>query len=196
MNFKIAVVSFLVMKSSLIIYGQSVSPQALITTFSHQNSTQVEPRIKTYGFLHSETTGITSYVIINGKAKPIQFRADSDPFAMKSFDALKPRISLPNTDGKKLFLIGQYFSAPKHTHSCPQCADSEEYREFKLVDWFIIAPFKVVRDDCGPCAYLRPENLRTKTALELKDFDDFEGRDSLDVRRFQRKKRLRYRGRI
>lgn len=192
MNFKIAVVSFLVMKSSLIIYGQRVSPQALITTFSHQNSTRVEPRIKTYGFLHSETTGITSYVIIIGKAKPIQFHPDSDPLAMKSFNALKARISLPNTDGKKLFLIGQYFSAPKHTRSCPQCADSEEYREFKLVDWFIIAPFKVVREGCdGLCAYLRPENLRTKTGLELKDFDDFDGRDSMDVRRFQRKKRLR-----
>jgi hypothetical protein len=192
MNFKIAVVSFLVMESSLIIYGQSVPPPTLITTFSQHNATPVEPMIKTYGFLHEETTGITSYVVINGKAKPIQFRPDSDPLAMKSFDALKPRISLPNTDGKKVFLIGQYFSAPKHTRSCPQCADSQEYREFKLVDWFIIAPFKVIREDCdGLCAYLRPENLRTKTGLELKDFDDFEGRDSMDVRRFQRKRRLR-----
>lgn len=194
MNF--VAVSFLFMKFLLLIYGLSVSEPALITTFSQQKAIQVEPRIKTYGFLHSETTGITSYVIINGKKKPIQFRSDSDPLAMKSFDALHSRILLPNTDGKKLFLIGQYFSAPKRTRSCPQCADSEEYREFKLVDWYIIAPFRVVREDCGPCPYLRAENLRTKSGLELKDFNDFDGRDNLDVRRFQRKRRLRLRGRI
>jgi hypothetical protein len=186
---KILAVSFLFMNSLLIIYGQSASRPAFNTTFSLLSTIQVEPNVKTYGFMHSETTGITSYVIINGKKKPILFRADSDPLAVKSLYALNSRISLPNTDGKKLFLIGQYFSEPKHTRSCPQCADSEEYCEFKLVDWYIITPFKIVREDCGPCPYLREENLRKKSSLEVKDFDDFDGRDNLDVSRFQRKKR-------
>jgi hypothetical protein len=35
---------------------------------------------------------------------------------------------------------------------------------------------------------LREENLRKKSSLELKDFDAFDGRDNMDVRRFQRKK--------
>jgi len=185
-----AAVSFLFIKCLLIIYGQSVSPPALITNFSQQKASQVEPRIKTYGFLHSETTGITSYVIINGKKKPILFHADSDPLAVKSLYALNSRIILPNTDGRKLFLIGQYLAEPKRTRSCRQCAKSEEYREFKLVDWYIITPFKVVREDCGTCPYLREENLRTKNGLELKDFDAFDGRENMDVRRFQQKKRL------
>jgi hypothetical protein len=189
MNFKMSAVSLLFMKALLLIYGLSVSEPALIITLPQQKAIQVEPRIKTYGFLHSETTGITSYVIINGKKKPIQFRPDSDPLAMKSFHALDSRILLPNTDGKKLFLIGQYLSEPKHTRSCPQCADPEEYREFRLVAWYIIVPFKVVREDCGPCPYLREENLRTKGSLELTDFDDFDGRDNIDVRRFQRQKK-------
>jgi len=186
---KILAVSFLFMNSLLNIYGQSASQPAFNTTFSQLSTIQVEPKVKTYGFVHEETTGITSYVIIKGKRKPIQFRADSDPLAVNSLYALNPRISLPNTDGKKLFLIGQYFSEPKHTRSCRGCADSEEYREFKLVDWYIITPFKITREDCGPCPYLREENLRKKSSLEVNDFDDFDGRDNLDVSRFQRKKR-------
>jgi hypothetical protein len=177
----------------LMIYGPSTPPHALN---SQQSKVQVEPKVKTYGFVHLETTGITSYVIINGKEMPIQFRADSDPLAMKSLYALNSRILLPNTDGKKLFLIGQYFAEPKHTRSCRQCATVEEYREFKLVDWYIITPFKVVREDCGPCPYLREENLRKKSGLDLKDFQDFAGRDNMDVRRFQREKRIASRHRI
>ena len=192
MSIKIVRVSFL-LSSLLMICGPSVSQPALNTAFSQLSTNQVEPEVKTYGFLHMETTGITSYVIINGKEKPIMFRPDSDPLAMKSFDALNSRIILPNTDGKKLFLIGQYFSEPRHTRSCPECATAEEYREFRLVDWYIITPFKEVREDCGPCAYLRKENLRKRSSLELKDFDAFDGRDNMDVRRFQRKRSDRYR---
>jgi len=192
MNIKIVAVSFL-FNSLLIIYGQSAFRPALNTGFSQLSTNQVEPKVKTYGFLHMETTGITSYVIINGKEKPIMFRPDSDPLAMKSFDALNARIILPNTDGKKLFLIGQYFSEPRHTRSCPECATAEEYREFRLVDWYIITPFKEVREDCGPCPYLRKENLRNRSSLELKDFDAFDGRDNMNVRRFQRKRSDRYR---
>jgi hypothetical protein len=147
---------------------------------------QVVPKIETYGFVHLETTGITSYVIIKDKKTPIQFRLDSDPLAVKSLNALKARVLLPNSDGKKLFLVGQYFAEPKRTRGCPQCATIEEYREFRLVDWYILTPFKVVREDCGPGAYLRSEHLREKKHLELTDFQYFEGRDNMNVRRFQR----------
>ena len=96
MNIKIVAVSFL-WSSLLMIYGPSASRPAFNTAFSQLSTNQGEPQVKTYGFLHMETTGITSYVIINGKEKPIMFRSDSDPLAMKSFNALKPRISLPNS---------------------------------------------------------------------------------------------------
>ncbi len=70
------------------IYGQGVSPSALITTVSQQSTIQVEPKVNTYGFVHLETTAINSYVVINGKEKPILCRADSDPLAVKSLYAL------------------------------------------------------------------------------------------------------------
>jgi hypothetical protein len=100
MNIKIVGVSFL-LNSLLIIYGQSASRPAFNTAFSQLSTNQVEPKVRTYGFLHMETTGITSYVIVNGKEKPILFRPDSDLLALKSFDALNSRIFLPNADGKK-----------------------------------------------------------------------------------------------
>ncbi len=186
-------VAFFLMSSLLVIYGPSASSHAVN---SQQSRVQFEPKVKTYGFVHLEATGITSYVTINGKEMPIQFRADSDPLAVKSLYALSSRILLPNSDGKKLFLIRQYFAEAKHTPGCRQCATVEEYREFKLVDWYIITPFKVVREDCGPCPYLREENLRKKGRLDLTDFQDFGGRDNMDVRRFQRKKGIPLRRRI
>lgn len=154
------------------------------------NIVQVKPKFETYGFVHRETTGITSYAVINGKHLPIQFRADSDPLAVKSLNALNWRILLPNTNGKRLFLIGQYFAEPKRTARCDACPAVEEYHEFRLVHWYITTPFRIVSEDCVDCSYLREENLRTKRNLELSDFQDFEGRESIDVSRFQRKKRI------
>lgn len=149
---------------------------------------QAEPKVGTYGFVHEETTGITSSVIVNGIKRPIQFHPDSDPIAVKSLNALSGRIILPNSNGKKMFLVGQYYTAPKYTPKCDRCPTVEEYREFKLIDWYIVTPFKVVRDDCENCAYLLNENLRTRQSLKREDFDNFDGRESIDVSRFQREK--------
>ena len=150
---------------------------------------QAEPKIGTYGFVHHETTGITSSVIVKGVERRIQFHRDSDPVAVKALNALSWKIVLPNSDGKKLFLVGQYYAAPKQTAKCDGCSTVEEYREFKLLSWYIVTPFKVVRDDCENCAYLREENLRTRRRLEREDFQDFDGKELLDVSRFQREKR-------
>ena len=49
---------------------------------------QAEPKVGTYGFVHQETTGITSSVIVNGVERRIQFHPDSDPIAVKSLNAL------------------------------------------------------------------------------------------------------------
>ena len=157
---------------------------------------QREPKIETYGFVHHETTGITSFVIVNGVERPIRFHPDSDQIAVKALNALPWWILLPNCDGKRMFLVGQYFTTPKHTPKCDACPAVEEYREFKLINWYIITPFKIVRKDCENCAYLRKENLRTQRQLQRADFKDFDGIESVDVSRFQRKKPVLPRRRI
>lgn len=183
-------VGILFVSSLLTIYGPTAPPHAMRTTFSLQSKVQDGPKVKKFAFVHHETTGITSYVIAKGKEMAIQFSADSDPLAVKSLNALNSRVFLPNTDGKKLFLIGQLFAEPKRTPSCDKCPAAEQYREFRLVDWYINTPFRVVREDCGDCSYLLEKNLKMRRTLELKDFQEFEGRDNMDLRRFQREKRM------
>jgi hypothetical protein len=154
-----------------------------------QSNIQVEPKIERYGFAHHETTGITSAIIINGKEAPILFRSDSDPMALKALHALNWRVLLPNADGKNIFLIGQYFVEPKHTSKCEGCLQVEEYHEFKLVSWYITTPFKATREECENCPYLLDENLKARSSLELTDFDDFDGRNKIELKKFQRKAR-------
>jgi len=153
---------------------------------SEGGNAENNPQIKTYRFVHNETSGITSFVIVNGKEQAIEFHRDSDPVALKAFRALSARVLLPNAHRRKVFLVGSYLPAVKVTRSCTGCAAPEEYREFKLVNWFITTPIKIVRADCDNCLYLREEHLRTKSNLDLNDFGEFEGRENLDVRRFQR----------
>lgn len=172
----------------LFVVGCQSKPHITGTTrpTAQPSTAQVAPEAATYGFLHQETTGITSYVILNGKESPIQFRSDSDPVALNAFKALKWQVFLPNADGQKLFVVGQYFAETKRTPVCKSCPESEEYHEFKLVDWYLTTPFKATREDCENCPYLLEENLRERSRLELTDFDDFSGREKLDVGRFQR----------
>ena len=54
----------------------------------HAVQVQAEPKVGTYGFVHEETTGITSSVIVNGVERRIQFHPASDPIAVKSLNAL------------------------------------------------------------------------------------------------------------
>lgn len=181
-------VGFLIMLWCLMFCAPDESACTSSAMVIHPEQVQAEPKIGTYGFVHHETTGITTSVIVNSIERRIKFHPDSDPIAIKSLMALTWKVLLPNCDGKKLFLVGQYFTASKRTSKCDRCPGVEEYREFKLLDWYIITPFKAVRDDCDDCAYLREENLRTRRHLKLEDFRDFEGRESINVSRFQRAK--------
>jgi hypothetical protein len=143
--------------------------------------------VKKYGFVHWETTGITSGIVMNRKKVRIQFAADSDALAVRALLALKWEVLAPNATGKSIILIGQLDCKPKFTPKCDQCAASEEYREFRLIDWYITTPFKVAR---------WPENqlplrvhINHRKELLRTDFTEFDGRETMDVKRFQRKVR-------
>lgn len=179
---------FALFVSFLLVISCQSQPHVSGTTAptAQPSNAQAAPEVATYGFVHHETTGINSYVILNGTEKPIQLRSDSDSMALNALKALKWQVFLPNANGQKLFLIGQYFAESKRTPDCERCPKSEEYHEFKLVDWYLTTPFNATREDCENCPYLLEENLRKRTRLGLTDFDDFSGREKLDVGRFQR----------
>ena len=185
---KLVLVGALFISFLFVISCRSTSrPAGTASPSAPPGNAQVEPGVATYGFVHHETTGITSHVMINGQERPIQFRSDSDPVALNALRALKWEVFLPNANGQKLFLIGQYFAEPKRTPSCERCPTAQEYHEFKLVDWYLPTPFKATREDCEDCPYLLEENLRERSRLEPTDFADFSGRETIDVGRFQRK---------
>jgi hypothetical protein len=143
--------------------------------------------VKTYGFVHWETTGITSGIVVNRKQIPIQFGVDSDALALRAFFALKWEVLAPNAAGRSIMVIGQLGTAPKFTPKCDHCAQSEQYREFRLIDWYITTPFKVAH---------WPENqlpftvhINQQRELRRTDFHEFDGKDTMDLKRFQRQVR-------
>src|SRR5258705_13865211 len=64
--------------------------------------------VKTYGFVHWETTGITSRIVVNRKKIPIQFGANSDALALRALLALKWEVLAPNASGRSI-IVGMPF---------------------------------------------------------------------------------------
>jgi hypothetical protein len=139
--------------------------------------------VKTYGFVHWETTGVTSGIVINGKKIPIQFGADSDALALRAFLALKWQVLAPNANGRGIIVIGQLSRAPRFTPKCDQCATSEEFREFRLIDWYIRTPFKVAHWDENRLPFT--VHISRQRELRRTDFKEFDGKDTIDLKRFQ-----------
>lgn len=100
--------------------------------------------IRTYGFLHRETTGITSFVIVGDKDIPIQFRSDSNPAALDSLYDLRPEVFLPNANGIQLEVTGILHSTKLYTPRGENLPQSEVYQEFTLQNWYILTPFQEI----------------------------------------------------
>ena len=166
---------------TLILFGGITFPSAVCAL------AQDSLPVKTYGFVHWGTTGITSGILVNRKKIPIRFAADSDALALRAFLALKWQVIAPNAYGRSIIVIGQLGRAPKFTPKCDQCAQTEEYREFRLIDWYITTPFKLAhwREDRLPFRV----HTSQQRALRRTDFKEFDGKDALDLKRFQRQVR-------
>ena len=141
--------------------------------------------VRSYGYVHWETTGVTDGIVVHRKKIPIQFRADCDALALRAFRALKWEVLATNSRGRNIFLVGQLYPERKFTPRCEACASSEEYQEFRLIDWYITTPFKVARWPENQLPIAAQMNIRKE--LQPSDFDEFDGKDTMDVRRFQRK---------
>lgn len=148
-----------------------------------------QPAVHTYGYVFWEATIVkTSHIVLNGQEMAIEFREDSDPLALKSLRSLKWNVLYENCKGKDIFVVGQYFEEPKHTPDRPDMPPRQEYHDFRLLDWYILTPFTEVRwKDEQP---LNDFVHRQRDALSYDDFYDdfrkFEGKQSLDLSRFQR----------
>ena len=141
---------------------------------------------KAYGFVHLETTDITSYVIAEGKRVAIQFSDSSDARALAALEALRWQVLLPNADGRMIVVIGELGNEKKMTPSAPNMAQSQVYYDFRLTGWTIKIPF-IHRDWKGGAPVPGERMVDTKRDhLVANDFRDFKGKAAIDLRAFER----------
>ena len=143
-----------------------------------------------YGFVHMETTGLTSGLLIPGATRApgrpasspdvmIVFSRDSEPDALEALGGLDATVLLPNADGVGLVVVGTLDPALRHTPSGPGRAMSEPYQEFRMARWYLRAPF-LRRGGEQP-----PANARVERAEGLRP-EDFGGQVGGDLSRFVR----------
>jgi len=141
--------------------------------------------INTYGLVHKETTGITTYILHDGKEIPIMFSPDSERQALEALRALKWNVFLPNTDGKNLFVTGRLGKNKKFTPHGVGRATSEEYFDFKLVKWHLKTPFKRAYWKNGVVVLGGVILKEKRQHLESDDFDEFSGKSMIDLIQFE-----------
>ena len=141
--------------------------------------------VNTYGLVHKETTGITTYVLYDGKKTPIMFSPDSERQALEALRALKWNVFLPNTDGKHLFVTGELGKGKKFTPHGVGRPASEAYFDFRLVTWHLKTPFTRAYWKDGieelPAVILKEQRQH----LEADDFREFGGKSTVDLSRFE-----------
>jgi hypothetical protein len=146
------------------------------------------PSIKTFGYRHAETTGITESVEIEpGRTVLIRFHKDSDPAAFRSLRALNWNVLYPNSDDTHLFIVGELLPAVQQTPDSPNRAQSEPYQEFRLRDWYLLTPFETWNE---PRGWLPgdPFARRWRNTLKSSDFKWIKWRTPSELQRFQRKR--------
>jgi hypothetical protein len=130
---------------------------------------------KEYGYVFTESTGQTEYILVDSKELPIFFNDRSNKMALQSLRALKPSVLYGNCDGKNMFVVGEYDVT---SHS------------FLLDHWYIKVPFvESVPDDEK---YLPgPVHKVNRPSLERTDFERKDGFDplspSFDPRLFEKR---------
>lgn len=146
-------------------------------------------------FVHLETTGVTSGILIPGTARrpgqpagfpdvAIAFAKDSNADALQALESLDWRVLALNApaerEGDGMVLTGVLNPEVRHTPAGPAMADSEPYREFRLSRWCLRAPFMRLRgiqtpaDEELPRVWeddrLRPEDFGHKLTGDLSRF--------------------------
>lgn len=113
-------------------------------------------QVREYRFVHMETTGLTSGILVPGFVPPpdrpegfpdvsILFSEDSDRGAVLALHALDGKIFMPNSDGVQkdggIVLVGVLDPEVRMSPSGPGMADSQPYQAFRLLGWHLRAPF-------------------------------------------------------
>lgn len=141
---------------------------------------------RAYPFVHMETTGLTTAVLVDGERVTIAWDPASDARALASLDALRSETFLDvATRGSALRVVGVLAPEMRQTTAVAQGAASEPYRSFVLHDWYVVVPFvRFVPASEDPLAGMVAGPLAEH--LEAGDFEPSPGGARPDPRRHER----------
>lgn len=136
-----------------------------------------------FGYVFHESTGIPTYVLVDGKEVAIHFAPTSDPVALTALMALDWPVLYPNADGKHIFVEGFLDDKVQSTPAAPDRATPEPFQELRLVNWYIVTPFERLNGTGAPA---EPVTRTSRSRLEPGDFRIPLG--GSDLSRYQRKR--------
>ena len=132
--------------------------------------------VREYTFIHHETTGITSHVILENVAledssQAIVFHPKSNARALRLLHALSVDIFLESSYESRIAVVGRLATVQciQPFTKTPGETQTEAYREFILERWFLRAPF-LEEELLGPDRLDEMAKVRARTHLEAKDF--------------------------
>ncbi len=91
--------------------------------------------VHAYGFIFHETTGITTFLLVNGKEQAVQFTPQSSRLARETLFDLDAFHLYKNADGHHIVVEGVLDAETRWTPSGPGLPSSEPYRDFTLRFW-------------------------------------------------------------
>lgn len=146
---------FVIVAGLLLVSRNRPSPEAASAPAARAEAPLVRQRagpeqLREYRFVHMETTGITSFVVVAGSEIAIEFSKESDPEAVQGLYSLRGEVLFPNArqdrENEGIVLVGALDPEIRHTPTTPAGAKylmptSEPYQELRLVGWYLRAPF-------------------------------------------------------
>lgn len=120
---------------------------------------QRNKKVNEYGYVFQESTGQNQYILLDGRKVPVKFNNASNQIALQSLYALKTGILYENSEGDRIFVVGEY---------------DDQSQSFRLNHWYIRVPFgEMVIDDETRIPHTG--HKVTRQSLERTDFEPTNG---------------------
>jgi hypothetical protein len=138
-------------------------------------ATWASARAGEFGFVHHETTGVTSAIWVDGREVAIQFDVSSNAVAKGALDTLDGRLLIANGDGTSIIVEGYLDSTTSWSPHDPDLPRAEAFHWFQLRGWHLRTPFRdpVWSDEIPETDHETPHLVRVRERADLRttDFD-------------------------
>lgn len=147
-----------------------------------------EPQV--YPYAVKPGAAVESRVLADGKETAIRFAADSDPRQLAILLALRSQVTGPSASSlrdSRIVVKGILRPGEKTAGPALPGGEAEPYREFTLLEWKMMAPFKEYvppSKDPAEAAYDQMPGTIFKNELTKDDFKEIPELVDLDLSKF------------